>query len=65
MLTWHSDPAVQAYVDERLTRCVYKGIGAFHLSTPEQADALVVKRCAELAAQRQRWKSCCNAMLRR
>ena len=53
MLTWHSDPAVQAYVEERLTRGVYKGIGEFHLLTADQADAPVVKRCAELAAQRQ------------
>ena len=53
MLTWHSDPAVQTYVEERLTRGVYKGIGEFHLLTADQADAPVVKRCAELAAQRQ------------
>ena len=53
MLTWHSDPAVQTYVEERLTRGIYKGIGEFHLLTADQADAPVVKRCAELAAQRQ------------
>jgi hypothetical protein len=53
MLTWHSDPTVQAYVEERLTRGVYKGIGEFHLVTVDQAEAPVVKRCAELAAQRQ------------
>jgi Amidohydrolase len=53
LLTWHSDPAVQAYVEERLTRGVYKGIGEFHLSTADQAEAPVVKRCAELAAQHQ------------
>jgi hypothetical protein len=53
MLTWHSDPAVQAYVEERLTRGVYKGIGEFHLVMVDQAEAPVVKRCAELAAQRQ------------
>ena len=53
MLTWHSDPAVQTYVEERLTRGVYKGIGEFHLAMADQAEAPVVKRCAELAAQRQ------------
>jgi amidohydrolase family protein len=53
MLTWHSDPAVQAYVEERLTRGIYKGIGEFHLVQADQADAPVVRRCAELAAQHQ------------
>jgi Amidohydrolase len=53
MLTWHSDPAVQAYVEERVTRGIYQGIGEFHLMTADQAEAPVVKRCAELAAQRQ------------
>jgi Amidohydrolase len=53
MLTWHSDPAVQAYVEERLRRGVYKGIGEFHLSTVDQAEAPVVRRCAELASQHQ------------
>jgi predicted TIM-barrel fold metal-dependent hydrolase len=53
MLTWHSDPAVQAYVEERLRRGVYKGIGEFHLSAVEHAEAPVVRRCAELAAQQQ------------
>jgi hypothetical protein len=53
MLTWHSDPAVQMYVEERLTRGIYKGIGEFHLALADQAEAPVVNRCAELAAQRQ------------
>lgn len=53
MLTWHSDPAVQAYVEERFTRGPYKGIGEFHLFTADHAEAPVVKRCAELAAQHQ------------
>jgi Amidohydrolase len=53
MLTWHSDPAVQAYVEERLTQGIYKGIGEFHLSTADHVEAPVVKRCAELAVQRQ------------
>jgi Amidohydrolase len=53
LLTWHSDPAVQTYMEERLARGVYKGIGEFHLTMADQAEAPVVKRCAELAAQQQ------------
>jgi hypothetical protein len=53
MLTWHSDAAVQTYVEGRLTRGIYKGIGEFHLLRVDQADAPVVKRFAELAVQRQ------------
>ena len=49
---WHSDPAVQAYVEERLTRGVYKGIGEFHLLAAD-TDKPVVKRLAELAAKQQ------------
>jgi hypothetical protein len=47
---WHSDPAVLAYVEERLARGIYKGIGEFHLSAAD-ADKPVIKRCAELAAK--------------
>jgi len=50
--SWPSDPAVQTYVEERLQRGIYKGIGEFHLSAT-QADAPTVRRCAELAAQQQ------------
>jgi predicted TIM-barrel fold metal-dependent hydrolase len=49
--TWPADPAVQPYVEERLKRGVYKGIGEFHLSSAEQAEAPVVRRCAELAVE--------------
>ncbi|MBI3326281.1 MAG: amidohydrolase family protein [Nitrospinae bacterium] len=52
MGTWHGDPAVQAYVEERLRRGVYKGIGEFHLAA-EHVDAPVVTRFADLAAQQQ------------
>jgi len=52
MGSWHSDPAVQAYVEARLQRGIYKGIGEFHLSAT-QAEGPTVRRCAELAAQRQ------------
>ncbi|MFQ5553599.1 MAG: amidohydrolase family protein [Thermoplasmata archaeon] len=49
MRSWHSDPAVRAYVEERLRRGIYKGIGEFHLSAAH-VDAPVVKRFAELGA---------------
>src|SRR5262245_29661982 len=32
MGSWHNDPAVQTYVEERLKRGIYRGIGEFHLS---------------------------------
>ena len=48
---WHGDPGVAAYVEERLTRGVYRGIGEFHLSAAD-VDAPVVRRIAELAAAR-------------
>jgi hypothetical protein len=51
MSSWPRDPAVQAYVEERLKKGIYRGIGEFHLSAGD-ADAPVVKRFAELAAAR-------------
>jgi hypothetical protein len=52
MGSWPTDPAVQAYVEERLKRGIYRGIGEFHLSAAH-ADAPTVRRFAELAAQQQ------------
>ena len=51
MGSWHSDPAVETYVEERLKRGIYRGIGEFHLSA-SGAGAPTVKRFAELAADR-------------
>src|SRR5215475_12863856 len=51
MGSWHADGAVAAYVEERLKRGIYRGIGEFHLSATD-AGAPVVKRVAELAAER-------------
>jgi hypothetical protein len=48
---WHSDPGVQAYVEDRLRRGIYRGIGEFHLSGAD-AGAPTVKRIAQLAADR-------------
>ncbi len=51
MRGWHSDPGVATYVEERLKRGIYRGIGEFHLGAAD-VDAPVVKRLAELAAER-------------
>jgi len=48
MSTWPRSAEVQAYVEQRLQRGVYRGIGEFHLSVGD-ADAPVVRRVAELA----------------
>lgn len=52
MSSWPHDLAVLAYVEERLQRGIYKGIGELHLSVA-QVDAPVVQRFAALAAQQQ------------
>ena len=52
MGSWHRDPGVQAYVEERLKRGIYRGIGEFHLSAVDAA-APTVRRIAELAAERE------------
>ena len=51
MAGWHADAGVAAYVEERLRRGVYRGIGEFHLCAAG-VDAPVVRRIAELAAER-------------
>jgi hypothetical protein len=48
MSTWTRDPAVAAYVETRLKRGVYRGLGEFHLGAAD-ADATTVRRLAELA----------------
>jgi predicted TIM-barrel fold metal-dependent hydrolase len=50
MSTWPRDPAVQAYVEDRLKRGVHRGIGEFHMAASD-ADAPVVRRFAELSAE--------------
>jgi amidohydrolase family protein len=50
MSGWARDPAVAAYVEERLKRGVYKGLGEFHLGADEM-EAPVVRRLAALGAQ--------------
>lgn len=51
MGSWHRDPAVLAYVEERLKRGIYKGIGEFHLFGG-QTNTPQIKRIAELAVER-------------
>ena len=57
MSTWPRDPAVAAYVEERLKRGVYRGIGEFHMGAAD-VDGQTVKRVAELAAQRDLFLQC-------
>lgn len=51
MGTWTREPAVASYVEGRLARGIYRGIGEFHLGAAE-ADGPTVKRLAQLAAER-------------
>ena len=51
MASWHGDPAVLAYVEERLKRGIYKGIGEFHLFGG-QTNTPVIRRIAELAVEK-------------
>ena len=49
--SWHQDPTVLAYVEERLKKGVYKGIGEFHLYGG-QTGTPVIKRLVELAVEK-------------
>jgi predicted TIM-barrel fold metal-dependent hydrolase len=51
MSTWTRDASVATYVEQRLARGIYRGIGEFHMSAAD-ADAPVVRRFAELARER-------------
>jgi hypothetical protein len=51
MSTWTRDAAVAAYVEERLKRGIYRGIGEFHMGAGD-VEAPVVQRVAELATER-------------
>ena len=48
--TWTQDPAILPYVEGRLARGIYRGIGEFHLSGG-QAASPVVRRIVALAVQ--------------
>lgn len=49
--SWYRDPAVLAYVEERLRRGIYKGIGEFHLFGG-QTNTREVRRIVELAVEK-------------
>ncbi len=58
---WHRDPSVVGYLEERLRRGVYRGIGEFHLSGGD-ARAPVVRQVAELARRGRLFLHChCDA----
>jgi hypothetical protein len=48
--SWYQDPAVLSYVEERLKKGIYKGIGEFHLYGG-QTGTPVIRRLVELAVQ--------------
>jgi predicted TIM-barrel fold metal-dependent hydrolase len=50
MGTWTTDVSIVPYVQERLKRGVYKGLGEFHLSAAQSGDP-VVKELAALGAK--------------
>lgn len=49
--TWHRDESVLPYLEERLRRGIYRGIGELHLPAG-QAATPVVRRVVELAVER-------------
>ncbi len=58
---WHADPTVVPYLESRLQRPIYRGIGEFHLDG-EQAGSPVVRQVADLARRRGLFLHChCDA----
>jgi hypothetical protein len=61
LTTWHLDPTVVPYLEQRLARPIYRGIGEFHL-TGADARAPVVRQVADLAARHGLFLHChCDA----
>jgi hypothetical protein len=61
LMSWHQDPTVVPYIEERLARPIYRGIGEFHL-TGAEARSPVVRRVAELATRHGLFLHChCDA----
>jgi hypothetical protein len=59
--SWHQDPTVLPYVEQRLARPIYRGIGEFHLSGAD-ARSPVVRQVAELASRHGLFLHChCDA----
>lgn len=57
MSTWTRDAAAATYVEERLKRGVYRGIGELHMDAAN-VDDQTVKRVAQLAAQHDLFLHC-------
>jgi predicted TIM-barrel fold metal-dependent hydrolase len=57
MGSWTRDPAVAAYVEERLKRGIYRGIGESHFGA-DDVTAPTVRRLAELAAGQKLFMQC-------
>jgi hypothetical protein len=49
---WMKDPSILLYVEKKLERGVYRGIGEFHISPGEVDSSAVVRGFALLAAER-------------
>jgi hypothetical protein len=59
--SWHQDPSVVPYLEQRLARPIYRGIGEFHLMG-EEARSPVVRQVAELAQRHGLFLHChCDA----
>ena len=59
--TWHQDPTVVPYLEQRLARPIYRGIGEFHLNGSD-AGSPVVRQVAELARRHGLFLHChCDA----
>jgi hypothetical protein len=59
--TWHQDPTVVPYLEARLARPIYRGIGEFHLMGTE-ARSPVLRQVAELARRHGLFLHChCDA----
>ena len=59
--SWHQDPTVVPYLEQRLARPIYRGIGEFHL-TGADARSPVVRQVAELAGRHGLFLHChCDA----
>jgi hypothetical protein len=57
MRSWTRDPAVAAYVEERLKRGIYRGIGEAHFGVAD-VEAPTLRRLAELAVERNLFLHC-------
>ena len=49
---WFRDPELAAYIEQRLKRGIYAGIGEFHLFDADEAGTPLLRRIVELAVER-------------